>query len=745
MVQRKIGEFMKKKETPPPELMESKKAAEAEIAQLEAKEKELIKLRDDTIGKIGNLVPDSVPVDDDEDNNAVVDTYGAFEREDWMLSHYDLTQLAGLANTQKGSTVAGSRGYFLMGHGMRLNQALISYAVQFLSERGSTMVQTPFVMNQSLMGKVAQLGDFDEQLYKVSGAGEDQYLIATSEQPLCGFHLDEWIDPKTLPHKYAGYSTCFRKEAGSHGRDQAGIFRVHQFEKVEQFVVTSPEGDESWKMQELMINNCKEFYQSLGIPYRVVNIVSGALNDAAAKKYDLEAWFPGSNAHRELVSCSNCTDYQSRRLEVRYGTQGKSDDGTKKYVHMLNSTLIATERAMCCVLENYQTKGGIRVPEVLQEYMGGVSFIPFVTTMPKPKKGPAPPQYVPNKEQIDELDEGKTELQAYMDKISPAISAALNTIAKERPENGLAALADLLAKAAGGAGGASAAGGAFDLKAFEAEELKKKQESERKKAAEQDERDAKNAARDAEIAAKGKRAAGGVHKFDPDEVDVHGGDATADDFLDAFGFGDDAGAAPAGGSDGDINYETELKKYLLGALNSVLAAQPKDPFREMQQVLFQASLSGAGPLTDVTDATPETKKYEAKYGLEVSVDDCIFKMKKRLVVGPKSGFKFLLSDAGDIYTELSKKLKAAGGDLGLGMSAEELAAKDKADAKAKREKEAKAEAERDLADAENAKRAAALEASGKKATGGLHKFDASEVDVHGGDATADDFLDAFGF
>ena len=287
---------------------------------------------------------------------------------------------------------------------------------------------------------------------------------------------------------------------------------------------------------------------------------------------------------------------------------------------------------------------------------------------------------------------------------------------------------------------------AFDLTAFEAEELKKKQESERKKAAEQEERDAKNAARDAEIAAKGKRAAGGVHKFDPDEVDVHGGDATADDFLDAFGFGDDAGAGgDAGGEEGDINYADELKKYLMGALNSVLSAQPKDPFREMQQVLFQASLSGAGPLTAVAATTAETKAYEAKYGLEVSVDDCLLKMKKRLVVGPKSGFKFLLSDAGDIYTELSKKLKAAGGDLGLGMSAEELAAKDKADAKAKREKEAKAEAERDAADAENAKRAAALEASGKKATGGLHKFDASEVDVHGGDATADDFLDAFGF
>merc|ERR1719453_1877456 len=137
-----------------------------------------------------------------------------------------------------------------------------------------------------------------------------------------------------------------------------------------------------------MIQRSMDFYDSLGLPYRVVNIVSGALNDAAAKKYDLEAWFPGSNAHRELVSCSNCTDFQSRRLEVRYG-QSKTDDGKKQYVHMLNSTLIATERAMCCLVENYQTECGIRVPDVLQEYMGGVSFIPFERTLPKPKKGPA--------------------------------------------------------------------------------------------------------------------------------------------------------------------------------------------------------------------------------------------------------------------------------------------------------------------------------------------------------------------
>ena len=550
-VQKKIGEFMKKKETPPPELMTEKQDAEAEITKLEAKEKELIEARDTTLVTIGNLVPDDVPVSDNEDNNRVEDTNGVFESEEWMLSHYDLIQLAGLANTAKGSVVAGSRGYFLTGMGMRLNQALISYGVQFLSERGHTMVQTPFVMNKSLMGKVAQLADFDEQLYKVTGGAEDQYLIATSEQPLCGYHYEEWMDPKALPKKYAGYSTCFRKEAGSHGRDQAGIFRVHQFEKIEQFCVTSPLGDESEQMQQTMINNCKEFYQSLGIPYRVVNIVSGALNDAAAKKYDLEAWFPGSKAHRELVSCSYCTDYQSRRLEVRFGTQGKTEDGKKLYCHMLNSTLCATERALCCVIENYQTKCGIKVPDALVEYMGGATFIPFVTTMEKiygkPKKGPSPPQFVPTPEQIAEMDEGKTELAAYLKQVMPTLNAALNTISKTRPENPLQALAALLSgapppppNAAPKAAAAPSAPSepAFDLKALkeqEAAEMKKKIEENALKAKQKEKEEDERIAKMQALEAQGVKVAGGMHKFDASEVDVHGGNATADDFLDAFG------------------------------------------------------------------------------------------------------------------------------------------------------------------------------------------------------------------
>ena len=190
------------------------------------------------------------------------------------------------------------------------------------------------------MAKTAQLSQFDEELYHVSESGDnsqpDKYLIATSEQPLSCLHSEEWVLPSQLPIKYAGYSTCFRKEAGSHGKDAWGVFRVHQFEKVEQFVLCKP--DDSWKHFEEMMSISEEFYKSLGLPYQVISIVSGALNNAAAKKWDLEAYFPFQGEYKELVSCSNCTDYQTRELEVRYGTKNdKVTGGKKTYVHALNA------------------------------------------------------------------------------------------------------------------------------------------------------------------------------------------------------------------------------------------------------------------------------------------------------------------------------------------------------------------------------------------------------------------------
>lgn len=355
------------------------KAAQVALNELEAE-------RTAKLSLLGNLVHDSVPVDDNEDNNAVVRTYGEPRKEEGLLNHVDLFYRFAGSDTERGCQVAGNRGYFLKGAGVLLNMALINYGISFLNAKKYTPLQTPFFMEKTIMGQVSQLSQFDEELYKVTGDGEEKYLIATSEQPICAYHKGEWIAPERLPIKYAGYSTCFRKEAGSHGRDTAGIFRIHQFEKIEQFVITSPDDEHSWEALEEMIATSEEFYRSLGLPFRVINIVSGALNDAAAKKYDLEAWFPGSQTYRELVSCSNCTDFQSRRLEVRFGQVAKAKDTLgpkeKKFVHMLNGTLCATERAMCCIVENYQKEDGIVVPEILRPYMGGMDFIPFVQDLP---------------------------------------------------------------------------------------------------------------------------------------------------------------------------------------------------------------------------------------------------------------------------------------------------------------------------------------------------------------------------
>nr|XP_008521711.1 PREDICTED: serine--tRNA ligase, cytoplasmic [Equus przewalskii] len=331
---------------------------DAERIKLEAE-------RFENLREIGNLLHPSVPISNDEDaDNKVERIWG-----DGVL--------------------------------VFLEQALIHYALRTLRNRGYTPIYTPFFMRKEVMQEVAQLSQFDEELYKVIGKGseksddnsyDEKYLIATSEQPIAALHRDEWLRPEDLPIKYAGLSTCFRQEVGSHGRDTRGIFRVHQFEKIEQFVYSSPHDNKSWEMFEEMIATAEEFYQSLGIPYHIVNIVSGSLNHAASKKLDLEAWFPGSGAFRELVSCSNCTDYQARRLRIRYGQTKKMMDKVE-FVHMLNATMCATTRTICAILENYQTEKGIIVPEKLKEFMppGLQELIPFVK--------PAPIDQEPSKKQ----------------------------------------------------------------------------------------------------------------------------------------------------------------------------------------------------------------------------------------------------------------------------------------------------------------------------------------------------------
>ena len=376
-VQKEIGKLFKAKQDAKDKIslksdIELKKQTLA--IEMTAKEQELFS----KLSLIGNIVHDSVVDSMDEANNNVIRMWPeqAPVKGSNILSHDQVLQRLDGYDPERGNKVAGHRGYFLKNIGVRLNQALISYGCDFLAARDYDLLQTPFFMNKDPMSKTAQLEQFDEELYKVIGdAGDEKYLIATSEQPISAYHMNEWFEKpeEQLPLKYAGISTCFRKEAGSHGRDTWGIFRVHQFEKVEQFVLTVPE--KSWEMFDSMIAASEEFYQSLGLPYRIVGIVSGALNNAAAKKYDLEAWFPNFGEYKELVSCSNCTDYQSRSLEIRCGMK-KMGDREKKYVHCLNSTLTATERTLCCILENYQTEDGLRIPEVLQRYIG-TDFVPF--------------------------------------------------------------------------------------------------------------------------------------------------------------------------------------------------------------------------------------------------------------------------------------------------------------------------------------------------------------------------------
>jgi len=359
--------------------------------------KDLVKHADDRSGflfEIGNILHDSVPVSNDEDADNKIETTSGDCSTKKKYSHVDLVVMVDGFDGEMGAVVSGSRGYFLKGPLVFLERALVNLALQRLDSKGYVPLQPPFFMNKEVMKEVAQLSQFDDELYKVIGKSsersddkgiDEKYLIATSEQPIAAYHRDSWLSPEDLPLKYAGDSTCFRQEVGSHGRDTRGIFRVHQFRKIEQFVYASPE--KSWESFDEMINNAEEFYKLLGIPYRIVNIVSGALNHAASKKLDLEAWFPGSSSFRELVSCSNCLDYQARRLRVRFGQTKKMMEKVE-FVHMLNATLCATTRVICAILENYQEEGedarGVRVPEALQPFMPERyrEVIPFVKPAP---------------------------------------------------------------------------------------------------------------------------------------------------------------------------------------------------------------------------------------------------------------------------------------------------------------------------------------------------------------------------
>ncbi len=359
-----------KKEGNIQEVISKSKQVAADIKELEPKIEEYEKTRDEYRYKVGNIIDDKVPISDTEDDNEIIRKVGELPSFDFKpLNHVDLIEAIDGADTKIAGEVSGSRFYYLKQDILFLNLALIQFALNELTNKGYTPLQTPFFIKSEVAEETSELGEFEETLYKVEN--EDLYLIATAEQTLAALHRNEIIPSEDLPLKYCALSTCFRKEAGSHGKDTLGIFRVHQFEKVEQFIYSTPE--ESENEHQKLLEVTEGIYQKLGLPYQIVAIVSSALNDNAAIKYDLEAWFPGSATYRELVSCTNCKDYQARKINTRVGKAGAGD---AQILHTLNSTAIATERTICCILENYQQEdGSIKVPDVLVPYMNGQTVI----------------------------------------------------------------------------------------------------------------------------------------------------------------------------------------------------------------------------------------------------------------------------------------------------------------------------------------------------------------------------------
>jgi seryl-tRNA synthetase len=315
-----------------------------------------------------NILHESVPVGVDDTQNKVVRKWGkkpAFKFK--PKSHVDILEQKDFADMEKASEVAGARFYYLKGELVLLDYALMRFTLDILFKKGFILMEPPYMLRRKPYEAMTSMADFEDVMYKAEN--DDLYFIATSEHAIGPYHMDETLDVKRLPLYYAGISPCFRREAGSHGKDTKGIFRVHHFNKVEQFVFCRQE--DSWKIHEELLKNAEEIFQLLELPYRIVNVCTGDMGSVAAKKYDLEVWMPVQETYREAVSCSNCTDYQTRRLNVKY------QEGDKRLLaHTLNSTAIATSRVIVALIENFQTKdGSIKLPKALWPYMNGKKVI----------------------------------------------------------------------------------------------------------------------------------------------------------------------------------------------------------------------------------------------------------------------------------------------------------------------------------------------------------------------------------
>ncbi|MEM3280708.1 MAG: serine--tRNA ligase [Saccharolobus sp.] len=373
------GEDRKKK------IEESKKLLE----MLEEKEKELERIekeRDAILASLPNLVDDDVPIGPDENYSIPIKFWGKFKvyendvdsflsqtkgaKVDYEIIKWKprghaemLEDILHLGNTLKASEVAGSRFYYLFDDLVWLDLALLSLAIDTMTQQGYTLVLPPYMLRGEVIQSVIDLDTFKDAIYKIEG--EDLYLIATAEHPIAALFFKEEIEKDKLPLKLVGISPAFRKEAGAANKDLKGIFRVHQFHKVEQFIFSMPE--DSWKYHAELISNSETIFQQLGLPYRIVNIASGDLGACAAKKFDLEVWMPGQAKFREMVSCSNCTDWQAFRMKIRFVDRKNNRKG---YVHTLNSTAIASTRTITAILENYQREDGVvEIPKALRKYL----------------------------------------------------------------------------------------------------------------------------------------------------------------------------------------------------------------------------------------------------------------------------------------------------------------------------------------------------------------------------------------
>lgn len=343
------------------ELPQKIAAAEEKLLKVEERISFILK-------RLPNVLHESVPAGKDDTENKEIRKWGAVKKPQFELkSHGEFLEELGLADFERATKISGAGFYFIKGDLVKLELALTNFVAAAMEKKGFTLIQPPLMMQRKPYEGVVALADFENVMYKIDGKEkESSYLIATSEHPIAAMMMDETLDEKHMPLKFCGISSCFRREIGSHGVDTRGLFRVHQFNKVELFVFCKP--DESWKMHEELLRNSEELLQQLKIPYRVVNVCSGDIGTVAAKKYDIEAWFPRQNAYREVVSCSNCTSYQAASLNIRYNN-GKS--GEKEFVHTLNCTAVATSRMIAAIVENFQNRDGtITVPDVLVPYVG---------------------------------------------------------------------------------------------------------------------------------------------------------------------------------------------------------------------------------------------------------------------------------------------------------------------------------------------------------------------------------------